>query len=60
MTDKRDEDKRQKQLEYMRRMLKPISHERAREIADTYTKHMRESVARTKQQADAKMDEPND
>jgi hypothetical protein len=43
--------------------LRPISHERAREIADEYTKHMLEKVeqARKKQKGnhDAQAERPN-
>jgi hypothetical protein len=45
-----DDDAWRSRLERMRQLLTPISEERAREIGDKYTRHMREAVERTRQQ----------
>lgn len=50
MSDKHDDDERVRRLERMRQLLKPITSERARQIGEEYTKHMRESVERPRQQ----------
>lgn len=44
MNAKKPDDETQKRLEALRRILPPTSCERAREISDEYTKHMREKV----------------
>jgi hypothetical protein len=51
--EKHDEDAWHNRLERMRQLLTPISEERARAIGDKYTRHMRETVERTRQQQDS-------
>lgn len=44
------DDMRQRRLEQMRQLLTPISRERAHQIGETYTTHMREAVEGSEQQ----------
>lgn len=61
MSNKHDDDTREKRLERMRQLLKPITSERAHQIGEAFTKHMRDSVERTQQQRrELQGDESND
>ena len=41
-------DERETRRKRMRELLKPISHERAQELANSYTKHTQDAVELTK------------